>query len=1716
MSCRILLLSCLITFGCAAEALWIEGEAPTTRPDAILAMPEFPDAGLTTAGWGDTGVMSAGAVLAVNLDPAAVERFVGDEGLVFTYAFTVPTAGRRQVWARIGYEWARAAFEWRLGDGDWQRVGSDVPTTDLQPIQTWNELAWLRLDERDFSAGEHRFSIRWPKVVVTEKDKAKTQRILGLLDCLCIAADFRPNGKWAPGADWRGEDETAAAATVYALPEPAMERTSVDLSGWWECAAWEESLPLDEANRLEAVRELPALDRLAWYAYRVPGDRNAQHPQWAFAHRWIARARVAVPAAADGRSFHLDIQRFSAVASVFVNGTFCDWSRNHSTGWRCDVSAAVRPGEINEIAIVFKDRYYSLAGSDQAHGNRQFWNLPNDFLSTNQGTGARHELAIAADPTTGLTEPVALVVGGTVYAEDVFCQPSVRDQALTLTVTVRNPTDRERTVTVGAEVQPWQRDAATDGPVELTIPGRTVTVAARSQMDVELNAPFPQARLWWPDDPHLYWAVTRVADDDGVADVARTRFGFREWDWATDHQFRLNGVRWQLWADLGYGRSPETLLERLRVSGMNQIRLWSNGGWWGKSRRDTLAWMDENGVIVRSSGTFDGQVANYGGGLREQGPDGKPRAKAILFRNWQEQLLAWVRSERNHPSVYIWSLENEIAYINSWNLGQAKQVEPALRDAGRAVMALDPTRPVMVDGGNALQDESLPINGAHYTELYNASWGDFPDAAYTRDHWYDAERPQRGAWRMVPNRPIMKGEVYFAEGYGNDAFATVGGDRCFIGIGETFAARGLWGRMLSEGWRWAEVSSWHFWLGSIGGHDRQYWNAWQPIAVLCRQWNWSFGSGQPAERLLKVFNQTRFAEPITVRWAVTVAGAAVADGERTFALAPGTAEEWAIDFTVPLATGLRTPGTFVLTATRGGAEVFRDERPLAVIDHQSVAKPDLPGDAIACIDPSGLLVAHLQRRGIAHTAIALGDPIPDRAKLVLVGPDALSAEQAADTTWHALAASGRRVVVFDQAHPLRYGGLPADAEPTTATGCIAFAEDLTHPIVAGLDQADFFTWGNDHLVYRNAWAKPTRGGRSLMQCDRALSRTALLECVVGDGLLIASQLALGARLADEGMCQLLTDRIIAYAATWQPVRRSVTSTLATAAPESALLEAIGATVTRSDDPLAALDGGGIAIIAATPTNLQLLAEARDRVQAFCEQGGWLMLWGLTPEGLAAYNRLVGHEHVIRPFETERVLLSVPADPLTAGLTSRDVVMDTGAKMYPWMALRKPDSDAFSYVIDHLDIAPFSRFPSPREMGKGTDTPGVDHWPRNLVNGFTSEDNWAFTYTTILDQGHSPVLTLELPKEEELVALKVRTSSIYHPVTRIDVTFDDDPTPVQAELRPEPLVQEIPVAGRRARRITLTIAGWQERGERNIVVLDNLWLQVRRDETYLRTVKSMLNVGALMRYDIGTGGILLNQIKVLPSEANPINQEKKRSIVKALLANLGASFGGGRTVVAGAHLRYAPLRIPDGAFTAYVHRRGQPAWFPGGGDLAGLPVGEQRFANISWFVSDFSTSPVPAVLMPSGPGSEVKAATVGPIAVDQRADALYVLHTAHPGPAIAGWQRAYTDAVNRRRELPEPPVVGRYRIRYDDGSEVIADLRWSIDVGGWRTAAPQALPGAALAWAGEAVDGHRPALYAWQWANPHPERAIASVEVLAAPDAKAGTIACFAITVANAQ
>ena len=79
----------------------------------------------------------------------------------------------------------------------------------------------------------------------------------------------------------------------------------------------------------------------------------------------------------------------------------------------------------------------------------------------------------------------------------------------------------------------------------------------------------------------------------------------------------------------------------------------------------------------------------------------------------------------------------------------------------------------------------------------------------------------------------------------------------------------------------------------------------------------------------------------------------------------------------------------------------------------------------------------------------------------------------------------------------------------------------------------------------------------------------------------------------------------------------------------------------------------------------------------------------------------------------------------------------------------------------------------------------------------------------------------------------------------------------------------------------------------------------------------------------------------------------------LLRNLGAVFQGGKTVVVGMGLQYAPIAFGQGRPNAYLTRKGKTPWFIHRYGLGHLPVGERKLAGVTYALADFRTSPVPS-------------------------------------------------------------------------------------------------------------------------------------------------------------
>jgi beta-galactosidase len=708
---------------------------------------------------------------------------------------------------------------------------------------------------------------------------------------------------------------------------------------------------------------------------------------------------------------------------------------------------------------------------------------------------------------------------------------------------------------------------------------------------------------------------------------------------------------------------------------------------------------------------------------------------------------------------------------------------------------------------------------------------------------------------------------------------------------------------------------------------------------------------------------------------------------------------------------------------------------------------------------------------------------------VIIGKDALDAKDSTSSRLSAFAVNGHAVIVLDQKNPLRYQGLPADMRTDTNVGRTAFGEDLSHPVLKGILQKDFFTWNGDEIVYRNAYMKPERGAKSLIQCHEELKYTGLAELPVGEGIMYLSQLVIGEKLATNAIAQQLLLNMINYSATYKLEFRKVVAAVTDAPKLAAILDGIGLKYTAVDSPIKAMtEVNATAVIPATPANLKMLADNLGSVKMFNANGGWIIFHGLTPDGIADYNKIVGVEHLIRPFMREKVTFSSVRNPLTAGLTLPDVALYSAERIFPWQSGQFISGDSYTYIVDYDEVASFAKFDN--------------GFNQMMTNGMVSADAWKYIVNVPAPATPPLDFKMTLPREEELTRVEWIGNTFYYPVTKFQLLNNGEPK-ASFDVLPNNDAQTFEIAPSvKVKDLSLRLAAWDVIPGKNAVTgLDNIRLFAKRSPEFYAQVKPMLNIGGLMAYPKATGGIILCNINFKDLEDVPVNAVKKRTVLSTFLRNLKAPFAGSKVLIAGANMEYQPIDISKFA-NQYTDDRG------GFGDnaftLKDLPLGKQTLAGVSYNLYEFATSPVPTIIMLNGNRVPNKLANeVKGIPVNRKADALFFLQTAR------------MDARRNPNEIKQNKLydMAKYVITYADGKTVDVLINAEVDVENYKQAAPTAIPGAQIAWAKQYPDGNYAVVYSMQWNNPRPEADIATVDLVYG-SAKRGVPALIAITAAT--
>lgn len=386
---------------------------------------------------------------------------------------------------------------------------------------------------------------------------------------------------------------------------------------------------------------------------------------------WYRRT-LDLPADDADKQLFLDIDGAMSYAMVWCNGHLVGgWPFGYAS-FRLDLTPYVKPGASNQLAIrldnpPFSSRWYPGGGL-----YRNVWLVK---------TSPQHIAHWGTHVTTPRISPEAATVN--------------------LGITIDNDAPHSAEVTIVTRIHELDSDTQRRGqhvtsaaPVDLTLP-------AHSQHIVEHSLQIDHPRLWGPtptQHPHRYVAITTLKRAGKVIDRYETPFGIRTLEFDPVKGVFVNGEHIPLQGvnqhhDLGAlgaafnVRAAERQLEILRDMGCNAIRMAHN-----PPAPELLELTDRMGFLVINE-SFDGWERKK-----------TPLDFHLIYPEWSEpDMRALVRRDRNHPSVIMWSVGNEVGEQYTGEAGA--QVARRLH---RITKEEDPTRPTAASMNYAKPHMPLP------------------------------------------------------------------------------------------------------------------------------------------------------------------------------------------------------------------------------------------------------------------------------------------------------------------------------------------------------------------------------------------------------------------------------------------------------------------------------------------------------------------------------------------------------------------------------------------------------------------------------------------------------------------------------------------------------------------------------------------------------------------------------------------------------------------------------------------------------------------------------------------------------------------------------------------------------------------------------------------------------------------------------------------------
>ena len=1008
-------------------------------------------------------------------------------------------------------------------------------------------------------------------------------------------------------------------------PVPLSEtRSRIDLCGTWRM-------------QINTSPERPG-DDAAWEDFEVPGWRGAVRKDVPY-FLWFRRT-IEIPANWHGKRIRLNLRGARNAPRVFVDGKCAGSKFDGWTPFELDITDFVLPGSAHVLDLCCGDRSavedltkstdeiaHTLAPVGGYHDNcGPFLPVYLDACEPLHIEGSRLSIV------TSVKEMALAVTGAVVH--DAGPLPDAAGLRIECAVL-----DGDNTVLVFGGTPEFGKVKLSDEPDDVAFNHGAWRFAAA----------FPGAKLWTPETPDLYRLRVRLYQAGALLDESFTRFGFRE-VWTDGPDFFLNGVKRRLlasstWPAFGYIPREEVFrrVRQWKDDGILAFRF-HNQPW----QEDYLDACDEIGIMTID----ESPVYTDGNAMYAYNED-------IFWNNFADVLRGMIRRDRNHASLVMWSVGNEILFMGSVKF--CPDLNRRLGEMGTLTKRFDPTRLTMFEADRD-PDGKYDMIGLHYPHEMPALYA-YPDAAEWLGRRIEAEAAggmlgkQSGTFFWDRKKPLYIGEYLWCPQTDYSVGSIWFGEEVYLSRQKCNHEAKLLGWIdQTEAFRMAGVTGMCPWTAygfggtPVPGAAEAEKVFFRRIACFRRDRSDRVFAGRRKAVAFDVLNDS--PETQALELTISIDGAD-ADSVR-LTLEPGGAKTVSLMFTAKDVSGINLPGYEVsnleFRLTANGNEAQRESFRYKIYP--------APGN----VTPQNMLVY----RSPEDIDFASLDPVAD---IVVIDENTLGtptdpANFDTDGFRRFLKAGGRALVLAqDTLDPLGLGVNLTD-HPST----MAFPLAMNHPLLAGLEPADFKWWADGHAISRREIIREGRNGLEALLVTggfSALAQTPFADLPFGDGHVVLMQLLAGGKRADEPAAEILVRNAIAYLEKLPRRHRAKVRLLAGDPAVLRTMKTIGA-----EDAGSRNDAGLIAADGACPG----LDMTPDQLAAWIRDGG-VFCWHMPdPETFERLKHAIGADGIACVKEDCSGVIADRRNPLFFGISQEDM---THCRIYDWDSKLDIQPDAVS-------------------------------------------------------------------------------------------------------------------------------------------------------------------------------------------------------------------------------------------------------------------------------------------------------------------------------------------------------------------------------------------------------------------------------------------------------